>query len=381
MSEIDAAFDWFWGVLQGDFNEDQSTGQIVVGTAISMIPVLDQVADLRDLVANLIQIRQEPREVWRWVMLIITLIGLIPVLGSALKGVFKLVLKFAKHGGDAPKAIESILALLRGAGKGDPVRFLRTLPYDQYAKQVRARFDEFMNGLRTGLRRTTGIMSSKWVDWALGDTAKRLAALEHEMQRLQKLGHDMIPEGMQALKAKVDELLSHATPAKLDGSTDRTNTLVHSSKPLMRLEYEVGVRRIDEGVGKMRKAGASETEIAQWANQQRRDLGERFKNKTDPELREIIYKRNQAIYDDPLGPTYTELKRGYRVQEDGTKRSIGRGLAKTDAEITAGAVRAGGNDMPWDKILEFTAAKREGNTLKAQQLLKEIDDIVNGKRL
>lgn len=380
MSDIDAAFDWFWGILQGDFNEDASTGQIVVGTAISMIPVLDQVADIRDLVANLINIREEPEDVWRWVLLIVTLIGLIPVLGSVLKGVFKLVLKFARHGGDAPKATESILALLRGAGKGDPVRFLRNLPYDNYARQVRTRFNECMNGLRTGLRRTTSLMSSRWMDWALGDTAKRLAALEREIQRLQLLGHDMIPQGMQALKGKVDELLTHAAPAKLEGSTDRINTLLHSSKPLMRLEYEVAVRRIGEGVGKMRKAGASEAEVAQWAHQERRNLGKRFKDQTDPDLREVIYKRNQDLYNDPLGPNYSDLKRGYFVTTDGTTRNIGKGNKKTDAQITESATRAGGNDLPWDKILEYSRAKREGSHSKAQQLLAEIDTIVNRRR-
>lgn len=380
MNDIDSAFDWLWGVLQGDFNEDQSTGQIVVGTVISMIPFIDQAADIRDLVANLINIRKEPRDVWRWVLLIITLIGLIPSLGSALKGVFRLVIKFAKQGGDAGKALESILALLRGAGKGDPVRFLRTLPYDQYARVVRTRFDDFMNGMRAGFRRAAGYMSSRWLNWALGDTAKRLAMLEKEMQRLQQLGHDMIPQGMRALKQKVDELLGHAKPAQLDGSTTRTNTLVHSSKPLLRLEYEIAVRRISDGVNRMRKAGASEAEIAQWAHKQRRDLGERFKNKTEPELRKVIYKRNQAKYGDPLGPTYEDLKRGYHVKADGTRVPVGSGGAKTDAEIAAGATRAGGDDMPWDKILEYSSAKKSGDYAKARELLAQIDSIVNKKR-
>lgn len=381
MNEIEAAFDWFWGVLQGDFKEDQTTGQIVVGTVISMIPFVDQVADIRDVVANLIHIRKEPNDVWRWVALIVTLIGLVPVLGSLLKGVFKLVLRFAKVGGDARKAIDAILALVRCAGKGDPVRFLRNLPYAQYTQVVRARFDEFMNGLRAGLHRATSFMGSKWLDWALGDTARRLAILEREMQRLQQLGHDMIPRGMRELKQKIDELLAHATPAKLDGTTDRANTIVHSSKPVLRLEYEVAVRRISDGVGQMRKAGKSEEEIARWAHQQRRDLGERFKDKTEPALREVIYKRNIEKYGDPLGPTYESLKRGYHVKPDGTRVQIGKlPKGKTDAEITEGATRAGGDDMPWDKILEYTAAKRTGNSPKAQQLLVEIDAIVNKKR-
>lgn len=380
MSDIDAAFDWLWGSLQGDFNEDPSAGQIVVGTVISMIPFVDQIADVRDLVANLTEIRDEPDDVWAWVALVITLIGFIPVLGSALKGVFKLVLKFAKRGGDASQAVESILALLRGAGKGDPVSFLRNLPYDQYTRQVRVRFDGFMDGLRSGLAKAISFMSSKWVDWALGDTSKRLAILELEMQRLQRLGHDMIPQGMQALKGKVDDLLGQARPAKMEGSTDRTNTLVHSSKPLMRLEYEVGVRRIGDGVAAMRKNGASESKISEWAHQQRRDLGERFKNKTDPDLREIIYKRNLTKYDDPLGPSHADLKRGFYVKADGTMVAVGSGIGKTDAGITEGATRAGGDDLPWDKILEYSRARRDGDSSKAQQLLIEIDAIVNKRR-
>lgn len=380
MNDIEAAFDWFWGVLQGDFKEDQTTGQIVVGTVITMIPFVDQVADIRDVVANLIHIRKDSSDVWRWVALIVTLVGLVPTLGSLLKGVFRLVLKFAKQGGDKRKAIETILAMVRGAGKGDPVRFLRTLPYGQYTQVVRARFNEFMNGLRAGLRRATSFLGSKWLDWALGDTARRLAILEREMQRLQQLGHDMIPRGMQALKQKVDELLAHATPAKMDGTTDRANTIVHSSKPLMRLEYEIGVRRITEGVERLRKSGASEEAIARYANKERRALGERFKNQTDPDLRKVIYKRNLKTYGDPLGPTYESLKRGEHVKPDGERVMIGNGAGKTDAEITAGALRAGGNDLPWDKILEYSAAKRAGNQARAQQLLAEIDAIVNATR-
>ncbi|MCF7516572.1 hypothetical protein L3V43_23570, partial [Pseudoalteromonas sp. L23] len=46
------AGDWLWGTLQGDFNQNPSTSQIVVGTLISMIPIIDQVMDLRDIIAN-----------------------------------------------------------------------------------------------------------------------------------------------------------------------------------------------------------------------------------------------------------------------------------------------------------------------------------------
>ncbi|MDF3845979.1 hypothetical protein P3W55_30090, partial [Pseudomonas citronellolis] len=50
--DLGAAAEWLWIVLQGDFAEEQSTAQVVTGTVISMIPIVDQLCDVRDLVAN-----------------------------------------------------------------------------------------------------------------------------------------------------------------------------------------------------------------------------------------------------------------------------------------------------------------------------------------
>lgn len=83
---------WLWVVLQGDFAEDQSTAQIVTGTVISMIPFVDQICDVRDICANATKIKEDSNNPWAWVGLILTLIGLFPVLGSLFKGVFKVIL-------------------------------------------------------------------------------------------------------------------------------------------------------------------------------------------------------------------------------------------------------------------------------------------------
>ncbi|MCH7336794.1 hypothetical protein [Acinetobacter sp. NIPH 2699] len=84
--------EWLWVVLQGDFAEDQSTAQIVTGTVISMIPFVDQICDVRDLCANSVKIKEDSNNPWAWVGLILTLIGLFPVLGSLFKGIFKVIL-------------------------------------------------------------------------------------------------------------------------------------------------------------------------------------------------------------------------------------------------------------------------------------------------
>lgn len=93
---------WLWEAIQGDFNQDRSTGQIAFDAAVSVIPFVDQICDIRDLVANCRAIahsKDEDTKVWYWVALVLTLIGLFPSLGSLVKGVLKIFFLFVrKHG-------------------------------------------------------------------------------------------------------------------------------------------------------------------------------------------------------------------------------------------------------------------------------------------
>lgn len=91
-----AAGEWIWEVLQGDFAEEQSTAQVVTSTVISMIPGVDQICDVRDLVANCKKIHEDTNDTWAWVALVLTLIGLIPTLGSLLKGCLKILFASAR---------------------------------------------------------------------------------------------------------------------------------------------------------------------------------------------------------------------------------------------------------------------------------------------
>lgn len=88
---LDAAGQWIWEVIQGDFNDNASTAQVATGTIISMIPFVDQICDVRDLVANCKKINDEPNTSWHWISLVLTLIGLFPSLGSLLKGSLKVM--------------------------------------------------------------------------------------------------------------------------------------------------------------------------------------------------------------------------------------------------------------------------------------------------
>jgi hypothetical protein len=121
-SDAGGNLSWLWGTLAGEFNEDPSAGQILVNTIITMVPVVDQVADLRDMLAITIRLTEpeERSKTANWVTLALTLIGLIPTVGSALKGVAKMAYQF---GPQAAKADE-LLRVLRYFGVGDAMTWL-----------------------------------------------------------------------------------------------------------------------------------------------------------------------------------------------------------------------------------------------------------------
>lgn len=62
-----AIAEWIWQVIKGDFQENQTVSQIATGTVISTIPIVDQLCDLRDLVANCIKVDENPNDKWAWV--------------------------------------------------------------------------------------------------------------------------------------------------------------------------------------------------------------------------------------------------------------------------------------------------------------------------
>lgn len=90
-SGIEGKWRWLWETLQGDFHENPSTAQTVTGAVITMIPLVDQIGDVRDLIANCKKIHQDSDDTWAWVALILTLVGLFPTFGSLLKGCFKVL--------------------------------------------------------------------------------------------------------------------------------------------------------------------------------------------------------------------------------------------------------------------------------------------------
>lgn len=118
-------------MLKGDFEEDPDTGQIIARMILTMIPGIDQLADVQDVVHVLYRLiwKQEWDEAMHWILLLITLIGLIPVLGSLAKGILKLVLKKI---GD----LSGLYAVFNYFKKGNAHRWIREFAVDLTGKHL-----------------------------------------------------------------------------------------------------------------------------------------------------------------------------------------------------------------------------------------------------
>ncbi|NTS77899.1 hypothetical protein HR060_13650 [Catenovulum sp. SM1970] len=213
------AGDWFWGALQGDFNENPSTSQIVVGTVISMIPVVDQIMDVRDICANVMVLTddEDANDTAGWIAMALTGIGLIPVAGSAIKGVGKVIIK------NADNALPAALAVLRKLGKGDPVKYLKNLDWADLTKQATDLVKEKIVALRDGLQACLNSWSVKWV---LSDSAKD--SLKHNIDKLNQI----IPKVEQGIKQGIDYLKNKINTAlnKYEGELPQTGITGQTKK-------------------------------------------------------------------------------------------------------------------------------------------------------
>jgi len=146
-SGVASGAQWSWQTLQGDFNEDMSTGQIITNAIVTAVPVVDQVADLRDLIANGKLLIWEKRytELGVWVGVVACLIGLVPSLGSLAKGVIKIIWKNASEMGRVLVYINK--ALHRTGMRVNGYRFVTKLADDVVDQVgfVSRKFDEFLD--------------------------------------------------------------------------------------------------------------------------------------------------------------------------------------------------------------------------------------------
>jgi hypothetical protein len=106
MVDLASSVVWYVGTtirdtLAGDFVEDPTALAIVFRTLLTLIPYVDQAADIEDISANIIRALLDPKGKltspgW-WFTMVCALVGMFPELGSAAVGIVKLGKKGVGH--------------------------------------------------------------------------------------------------------------------------------------------------------------------------------------------------------------------------------------------------------------------------------------------
>jgi hypothetical protein len=173
-------FVWFWEAIEGDFNENRSTSQILIDAGISMIPLVDQVCDLRDLIANCRKLSKDQTDVWNWVALVLTLIGLFPALGSLVKGVLKIFFGFVRKYG-ADKISDAVDAAMRWT-----ISFLRRRRVQEYLKAHNV--DEVLKWLATEIKAVRAKISVSELTAAFDRAIKVVEVMSGKVELVPILG-------------------------------------------------------------------------------------------------------------------------------------------------------------------------------------------------
>ena len=173
-------FIWFWEAVEGDFNENRSTSQILVDAGISMIPLVDQICDLRDLIANCRKLLRDQSDVWNWVALVLTLIGLFPALGSLVKGVLKIFFGFVRRSG-GEKIAEAVDGAMTWA-----ISFVRRRQVQEYLKLHKV--DDVLKWLATEIKAARAKISVSELSAAFDRAIKVMEELTSKVEYVPVLG-------------------------------------------------------------------------------------------------------------------------------------------------------------------------------------------------
>jgi hypothetical protein len=215
-------FGWIWGALQGEWNDNPTTGQIIFDAALTAIPVIDQVGDIRDISAIVLKLcdsKMREKEGWLlWLSLAICVIGLVPTIGSIIKGVLKTIFNackpFLKAAGDflgsfkkvaSSEMINSAMAVARFFSSGNAVKWLQdqAANFQKLIKQAMGHFKKFLATMQQQAARALAKAKESWSFWR--DSASLIRAAELAVRRISEFASKAVGMVEKALN-KCDEV-------------------------------------------------------------------------------------------------------------------------------------------------------------------------------
>lgn len=194
--------DFFKTLLLGDFVEDQNTAAQIVGGLISLIPVLDQVMDARDITGSVFVINQRggfkhagPDQL---VNLGFAAFGAVPEVGSAFKTVFKPMWKQRRAAkGAVHSGLEAIEAL-RGMKKGAALTWVRQELLGKWSARTQQAIASVTAALAACVELTDFLAHAQgWKGWLIPDPVQAMAG-------------ELLP-GLKKMQSQISEPLGRAS--------------------------------------------------------------------------------------------------------------------------------------------------------------------------
>ncbi|PLK50140.1 hypothetical protein [Uliginosibacterium sp. TH139] len=193
---------FFKTLLLGDFEENQNTAAQLVGGLISLVPVLDQVMDARDITGSLFLIQKrggfKHASTDQIVNLGFAAFGAIPEVGSAFKTVFKPIWKERRAAKGAVHSGLNAIEHLLGMKKGGAIAWVRNELIGKWSARTNEAIQSVEAGLDACIALTEFLATANgWKNWLVPDP-------------IQVLAKEMLP-GLKSLKGKLSAPLRRAS--------------------------------------------------------------------------------------------------------------------------------------------------------------------------
>ncbi len=194
MSIIDDCTQFLEDLILGDFNEQQMVSAQIIGGLISLIPVMDQVMDARDVSGTLYRINKHggfgKATLEQKIDFGFAAFGVVPEVGSAFKTVFKPLYKQRKAAKGVINGGVAMIERMLGQKKGGAVRWVRAL---DWAGNTQAAIVQANLALDSCIAMLAYLGQPHW--WC--------------PDRLEQLARDVAP-GLQAMRGKLEAPIREA---------------------------------------------------------------------------------------------------------------------------------------------------------------------------
>lgn len=235
---------WLGGALAGDFVDDQSFGQIAFGTVVTMIPVVDQVGDVRDIIANLHKLTFQGKynEFSPWFSLVVTVIGCVPEIGTAIKGVVKSIYKWLEKG--AKKLpLKRLMRLMNSVGEGNVIRFLREFLGNlaEHSQKAIKKILDIIESVQTKLRRAK--------HFAFNKVEQTIEKILKQFEEVYKLTPDMVKKVFDWIGTNLKNTLDEVEDFMMRGTTRMRNGVRQLKEKLFKIGRNVDLSHAAKEAG------------------------------------------------------------------------------------------------------------------------------------